>query len=94
MHDPAKSAKPPSPVQIRAAPPIFRFKFDRLRSSSAGGCLPIGLPWTTNRQSIAVATAATRWARTDCAFRSEKGGGLQNLLPVSVLHLVKIEPRC
>jgi hypothetical protein len=26
----AESAKPPSPVQIRAAPPIFQFEFDRV----------------------------------------------------------------
>ena len=33
LYDPVKSAKPRSPVQIRAAPPIFQFKFDGLCSS-------------------------------------------------------------
>ena len=34
MPNPAKSAKPPSPVQIRAAPPFF----PRILSVPAGAC--------------------------------------------------------
>ena len=50
---PALSAKPPSPVQIRAAPPQFQCKFDRLCVSRTCKRAPIGLRWTTNRQSVA-----------------------------------------
>jgi hypothetical protein len=37
VYNPVKSAKPPSPVQIRAAPPISQFKFDRLCVSRTSG---------------------------------------------------------
>jgi hypothetical protein len=37
----AKSAKPPSPVQIRAAPPNFQFEIDRLFVRGASGCSEI-----------------------------------------------------
>jgi hypothetical protein len=48
MHDPAKSAKPPSPVQIRAAPPKFRnsivcaaeHQMDAPQTRRAAGRLP------------------------------------------------------
>jgi hypothetical protein len=57
----------------------FQLRFDRSRSSNASGCFQIGLRWTTDRPSIAVATAATRCAeRVDC-LRVDKGGGLENL---------------
>jgi hypothetical protein len=37
-HNPVRSAKPPSPVQIRAAPPISQFKSDRLFVRGASDC--------------------------------------------------------
>jgi hypothetical protein len=36
-HDPVKSAKPPSPVQIRAAPANFQCEVDRLCVSRTSG---------------------------------------------------------
>src|SRR5688572_11279235 len=56
-----RSAKPPSPVQIRAAPPIFQFKFDRLFRISTNerfaldyGGLQISSPphWTCRKPLI------------------------------------------
>jgi hypothetical protein len=47
----AKSAKPPSPVQIRAAPPNLQCKFDRLSAAGNKRTSANGLQWTTNRAS-------------------------------------------
>ena len=59
-----KSAKPPSPVHFRAAPPNFRFKFDGLCSSSTNRRLPIGLRWTPRTVVGALAVALLKSVTT------------------------------
>jgi hypothetical protein len=66
------SAKPPSPVQIRAAPPNFRFKFDGLCFSSTIRRLAIGLRWTTNLRAPRGRIPANHCVRTLSPFASWK----------------------
>ena len=74
-------AKPPSPVQIRAAPPNFQFKFDGIVLQQHKPSLVIGLRWTTNRRRPRGRIPQITVCEPFRCSRLEKGGGFQNLRP-------------
>jgi hypothetical protein len=79
MPSPAKSAKPPSPVQIRAAPPLFLSKIDRLSPRGGNARSSNGLRWTTSRWLRSRRAAVNHCSGLRCSWapprRGEVSGG-------------------
>ena len=72
IHDPVQSAKPPSPVQIRAAL-HFHQQNSSFASANANACPPIGLRWTTTQRSQERPQPQTAcWVRVERAWRLQE----------------------
>jgi len=69
----SKSAKPPCPVQIRAAPPFSMSKIDRLRPRRANARSPIGLRWTTGRRAVGATAVLSPDSRSVGRSRYQAG---------------------